>query len=244
MKSIFYGADTRGYAKHGWLTTRHSFSFASYYDSTRMGFGVLRVLNDDIIAPGAGFGQHPHDNMEIITIPLSGTLLHEDSLGNTATIETGEVQVMSAGTGVFHSEYNASKTESLSLLQIWIETAARDVMPRYDQKRFFPERAVGKWIPIVGPEGSAELSIYQNAVLSLGRFVSRKEIEYRVSNARHGIYLFVIEGVVTVDGQRLEARDALEVTESSQCDIYIDESAYLLVMDVPMSNEEHGILEA
>ena len=150
MQTVFHEATSRGYAKHGWLETHHSFSFASYYDPARMGFGALRVLNDDAIAPGAGFGEHPHDNMEIITIPLSGALKHQDSMGNSAVVTEGEVQVMSAGTGVEHAEFNASTTDPLTLLQIWILTVKENATPRYDQKRFDLAQFRNTFFQVVG----------------------------------------------------------------------------------------------
>lgn len=239
MESVLHEAASRGFGQHGWLTTHYSFSFASYYDRTRMGFGLLRVLNDDTIAPGAGFGQHPHDNMEIITIPLSGMLRHEDSMGNTETVSVGEVQVMSAGTGVFHSEYNASTTEPLSLLQIWIETNKKNVTPRYDQKHISDEDLRDKLFPVVGPMGGAALGIYQDATLSLGRYENEQTLKYALKDVSHGVYLFVIEGAVTVTGKRLTKRDGLglwDITEGV-LPIKVEPSTYLLLLEVPMTEE-------
>lgn len=240
MKTLFHEAGSRGFAKHGWLSTHHSFSFASYYDLARMGFGALRVLNDDEIAPGSGFGEHPHDNMEIVTIPLSGALRHEDSMGNSATIETGEVQVMSAGSGVFHAEYNASATESLTLIQIWILTAERDVAPRYDQRRFDPASYQDVFLPVVGPMGGEALGIYQDARIALGRFAAGENTEYILSS-RHGVYFFLIEGVAEIAGTKLGKRDALGVWDTDQVAVRAGQDAFLIAIEVPMGD---GILEA
>lgn len=236
MKTVFHEAVSRGYAKHGWLTTHHSFSFASYYDPERMGFGALRVLNDDEIAAGSGFGRHPHENMEIVTIPLSGSLKHEDSIGNSAVVMTGEVQVMSAGTGVEHAEYNASETEALTLLQIWILSEGRNVAPRYDQRRFDPSEYHNVFRRVVGAMDTKEtLGIYQEAVLSLGRFEADKEAVYQLSDPSHGAYVFVIEGSATVAGRVLKTRDALGVWETETVALQTETGAFLLVIEVPMT---------
>ncbi len=238
MKSVLHRAKDRGYAEHGWLKTHHSFSFASYYDPAKMGFGALRVLNDDVIAPGAGFGKHPHDNMEIITIPLSGSLKHEDSMGNSAVVETGEVQVMSAGTGVFHAEYNASPSEPLSLFQIWIETREQGVTPRYDQKRFASDAFNGAFVSVVGPIGTEGLlGIHQDAWVSLGQFVAGSEVTYTVREPGHGVYIMVTSGSVTIGDTVLEARDAIGITEATEVGVRVDTDASLLVLEVPMTGE-------
>lgn len=251
MKTLLHRAKDRGYAEHGWLKTHHSFSFASYYDPAKMGFGALRVLNDDVIAPGAGFGMHPHDNMEIITIPLSGSLKHEDSMslpavtmpgallaGNSAVVETGEIQVMSAGTGVFHAEYNASPTEPLSLFQIWIETAVPGVTPRYDQKRFEQDAFNGAFVPVVGPIGTEGLlGIHQDAWVSLGQFVAGSEVAYKVREPSHGVYVMVTFGSVAIGDTVLEARDAIGITEATEVGVRVDTDASLLVLEVPMTGE-------
>lgn len=241
MKTVFHEAQSRGYAKHSWLTTHHSFSFASYYDKTRMGFGALRVLNDDAIAPGSGFGRHGHDNMEIITIPLSGSLKHEDSMGNSAVVTTGEIQVMSAGTGVEHAEYNASDTDELTLLQIWIHTKTQDVMPRYDQKRFDTAEYRNRLFSVVGKIGEqGVLGIHQDAKISLGRFESRQSFSYDLERPGRGTYFFVIEGRVTVAGKTLEKRDALGVWDTEAVAVTAQTGAFLLVIEVLMGD---GILE-
>lgn len=238
MKTVFHEAGSRGYAKHGWLTTHHSFSFASYYDPERMGFGALRVLNDDQIAAGSGFGRHPHDNMEIITIPLSGALKHQDSMGNSAVVTTGEVQVMSAGAGVEHAEYNASESEELTLFQIWILTAALNVTPRYDQRRFDPAEYHNMFCQVVGPIGTKEgLGIYQEARISLGRFEAGQEVTYEVSGESHGVYFLVIEGEATIAGQKLGKRDALGVWETEKVVVKAERALFLLAIEVPMMGE-------
>lgn len=238
MKTLLHRSKDRGYAEHGWLKTHHSFSFASYYDPVKMGFGALRVLNDDVIAPGAGFGKHPHDNMEIITIPLSGSLKHEDSMGNSAVVETGEVQVMSAGTGVFHAEYNASPTEPLSLFQIWIETREQGVTPRYDQRRYASDAFNGAFVPVVGPIGTEGLlGIHQDAWVSLGQFVAGSEVTYTPRDPGHGVYIMVTSGSVTIGDTVLEARDAIGIAEAIEVGVRVDTDASLLVLEVPMTGE-------
>ncbi len=241
MQTVLHKASERGYAKQGWLETHHSFSFASYYNPEKMGFGVLRVINDDVIASGEGFGKHPHNDMEIITIPLSGTLAHEDSMGNVETIETGEVQVMSAGTGVEHSEFNASETESISLLQIWILTRVKGVTPRYAQKLFNPHLFRNTFHQIVGPEGSEKngnLPIYQDAFLSLGRFDTDMSIEYDLQKRGNGVYFFVIEGGMIAEGKQLEKRDAIGIWDTEKINVQAKKGAFILALDVPMKASE------
>lgn len=236
MQTVFHEATSRGYAKHGWLETHHSFSFASYYDPARMGFGALRVLNDDAIAPGAGFGEHPHDNMEIITIPLSGALKHQDSMGNSAVVTTGEVQVMSAGTGVEHAEFNASTTDPLTLLQIWILTAKENATPRYDQKRFDLAQFRNTFFQVVGNmETEGILGIHQDARLSLGRFEAGQEVVYPLPTSGHGVYFFVIDGEATIAGKKLATRDALGVWDTEQVTVQAEKEVFLLAIEVPLS---------
>ncbi len=238
MQTIFYEASSRGYASQGWLTTHHSFSFASYYDPTRMGFGALRVLNDDSIAPVSGFGRHPHDNMEIVTIPLSGSLKHEDSMGNSAVIETGEVQVMSAGTGVEHAEWNASETKELTLLQIWILSERRGVSPRYDQRRFDPALSRNTFFPVVGTMNEKEiLGIHQDARISLGRFDAGKEALYTLKIGSYGVYFFVIDGEGRIVSQKVQKRDALGVWDAQEVSIFAQTELFLLTIEVPMTEE-------
>jgi len=235
MQTVFHEAASRGYAKHGWLETHHSFSFATYYDPERMGFGALRVLNDDAIAPGAGFGEHPHDNMEIITIPLTGALKHQDSMGNSAVVTAGEVQVMSAGTGVHHAEFNASTTDPLTLLQIWILTAKRNATPRYDQKRFDVEQFRNTFFQVVGNmETGGVLGIHQEARLSLGRFEAGKETTYLLPSSSHGVYFFVIEGEAMIAGKKLATRDAFGVWDTEEITVWAEKEAFLLAIEVPL----------
>lgn len=234
MKHEVFLASSRGYAKHGWLTTHYSFSFASYYDPERMGFGALRVVNDDVIAPGAGFGRHHHDNMEIITIPLSGALKHEDSMGNSAVVTAGEVQVMSAGTGVEHAEFNASSTEPVTLLQIWIMSEKKGVTPRYDQRRFDQSLYQGAFHEVVGPIGGGALGIHQKAHLSLGRFSPGMESHYVIKETGNGVYFFVIEGKVTIADTVIATRDAIGLWETKEVSLQSDTQSFLLAIEVPM----------
>ena len=201
MKKVFHPASSRGAADHGWLQAKHSFSFANYYNSERVQFGALRVLNDDIIAPGMGFGTHPHDNMEIITIPLDGTLEHKDSLDNIGVIETDEIQVMSAGSGVYHSEYNKNKDQSVSLLQIWVFPNKKNVTPRYDQKNIKDLKKVNSFYPIVTPnQNGPGMWIHQDAWFHLGEFDKETRINYNINKKGNGVYAFLIEGSVQIDG--------------------------------------------
>lgn len=237
MHTIFYPAQSRGYAKHGWLESHHSFSFASYYDPSRMGFGALRVINDDVIAPGQGFGRHPHNDMEIITVPLSGALSHRDSMGNIETIHTGEVQVMSAGTGVEHAEFNASETEEVRLLQIWILTRMFGITPRYAQKSFEKNLFTNTLYPIVGPEKSEKngsLAICQDAFLSLGKYDMDADIEYVIQKKGNGVYFFLIEGEMMIENTVLKTRDALGIWEAEKIHLQVQKGAFMLSIEVPM----------
>jgi len=235
MKSIFYPANERGTSDHGWLKANFSFSFASYYNPDKVQFGALRVLNDDIIAEGMGFGAHPHDNMEIITIPLSGALEHKDSMGNTGVIHAGEVQVMSAGTGVQHSEYNHSKTEAANTLQIWLFPRERNVEPRYDQKSFTNAFKQNELTTLISPEKNGDaLWINQDATFAMGAFDAAQTINYNISRPENGAYIFVLEGSVKINDQILNKKDALGVYDTSSIVIDTQESTRLLIIDVPM----------
>src|SRR5688572_5326587 len=195
MKTVLHTANSRGHADHGWLNAYHSFSFASYYDPARVHFGALRVLNDDTVDGGMGFGMHPHDNMEIITIPLSGELEHKDSMGNTGVISKGEVQVMSAGTGVHHSEKNKNANEQVKLLQIWVFPNKKNVKPRYDQKAFDLSASKNQLVNIVSPMGEATgLNIHQDAWFHLGKFDKDTNTSYTLKDKQHGVYAFVLDG--------------------------------------------------
>ncbi|MES1219533.1 MAG: pirin family protein [Bacteroidota bacterium] len=236
MKTVLHKADSRGHAEHGWLNAWHSFSFAGYHDPSRVHFGVLRVLNDDTIAGGMGFGAHPHDNMEIITIPLSGQLEHRDSMGNTGIISKGEVQVMSAGTGIQHSEKNKNLDEPLKLLQIWVFPDQRNVEPRYDQKAFDLNASKNNLLTIVSPMGEKEgLNIHQHAWFSLGKLDKDFTVTYDLKDKQNGVYAFVIDGSVTINGEKLNRRDGAGITDAEVLEIKADSEAELLLMEIPMN---------
>ena len=235
MKKTLHKAGNRGHANHGWLNAWHSFSFASYQDPEKVHFGVLRVLNDDTIAGGMGFGNHPHDNMEIITIPLSGQLEHKDSMGNTGVISKGEVQVMSAGTGIQHSEKNKNDDEALKLLQIWLFPNKKNVIPRYDQQAFDLGAAKNNLLTIVSPMGEKEgLNIYQNAWFSLGKLDKDFKTTYQLKNKKNGVYAFVIDGDLIINGEKLNRRDALGIADAADVEIKAESEAELLLMEIPM----------
>ena len=237
-KTIFHAADKRGHANHGWLNAKHSFSFANYHDPSKIHFGALRVLNDDIVAPAMGFGKHPHDNMEIITVVLDGVLEHADSMGHTQTIAPNEVQVMSAGTGVYHSEYNHSKEKPVNLLQSWIFPATKGVNPSYDQAVFAPEDRVNKFQTLVSPVGSddAGLKINQAAWMYRTTLEAGNEVSLSAHSKGHGFYVFVIEGNVTTTGHDLGKRDALGISEAETLTITGNTTSDVLVYEVPMYN--------
>ena len=236
MKKVFHPASSRGAADHGWLQAKHSFSFANYYDSERVQFGALRVLNDDIIAPGMGFGTHPHDNMEIITIPLDGTLEHKDSLDNIGVIETDEIQVMSAGSGVYHSEYNKNKDQSVSLLQIWVFPNKKNVTPRYDQKNIKDLKKVNSFYPIVTPnQNGPGMWIHQDAWFHLGEFDKETRINYKINKKDNGVYAFLIEGSVQIDGESLEKRDALGIWDTEKFELLANQNSRVLLIEVPLN---------
>ena len=236
MKTILHKADTRGHADHGWLNSFHTFSFADYSDPSRVHFGMLRVLNDDKVAAGRGFGRHPHDNMEIISIPLKGSLEHGDNTGGQGIIKSGEVQIMSAGSGIAHSEKNASATEEVNFLQIWVFPKERNIKPRYDQKEFKAEDRINKFQTVVAPEkdGSA-LWINQDAWFNLGNLKSGFKTEYELKGNGSGVYAFVIDGDVTINGQKLNKRDGLGVWDTDKVSISSDSDAEVLLMEVPMN---------
>lgn len=236
MKSIYYPASERGTNDIGWLKAKFSFSFGPYYNSEKVHFGSLRVLNDDTIAAGTGFGTHPHDNMEIITIPLGGAIEHKDSMGNIGVIRAGEIQVMSAGSGITHSEYNHSQTEPATALQIWVFPKERNIEPRYDQKSFEDVLETNKLVTLVSPdkERNDTLWINQDATFSMGDFEGGKQIEYTVSQPNNGVYIFVIEGAVKINNQLLNKRDALGVYDTCSLTIDTEANTRLLIMDIPM----------
>ena len=237
VRTILHRADTRGSAEHGWLSSRHTFSFANYHDPQRMGFGMLRVINDDVVQPGMGFGTHPHRNMEIISIPLVGELRHQDSMGNTQHIKAGEVQIMSAGTGLTHSEYNGSESEIVNFLQIWVLPKEKNIEPRYDQRLFTSNERQCRLQNIVSPDPDDDgISINQDAWFWLRDFEVGQSDSYTVKKPANGAYFFVLEGAITIAGEQLERRDGLGVEDASSIDLTATADCQLLIMDVPMQS--------
>lgn len=235
MKTTLHKADTRGYFNHGWLKTHHTFSFADYYDTARIRFGLLRVLNDDTIEAGKGFGTHPHDNMEIVTIPLEGTLEHKDSTGHKEVLKTEEVQIMSAGSGLTHSEYNHSKEQPVTLLQIWVFPKERDITPRYDQKVFDLKDRENKIFTLVSPEkNGTSLWINQDAYFSRSRLGAGKNIEYKINKKGNGVYVFLISGKINAAGESLETRDGLGVEGTDVISVKAETDSEILFIEVPM----------
>ncbi len=235
MKTIIHKAESRGHINHGWLDTYHTFSFANYYDPERVHFGTLRVINDDTIAAGEGFGQHPHDNMEIITIPLYGDLEHKDSMGNHGIIHHGDIQVMSAGTGIFHSEFNANKEIATQLLQIWVFPDKKNVTPRYDQISLADIAKSNGLYQILSPNANeAGVWIHQQAWFHVGELSEGWTGTYSFKGQNTGVYLFVIEGNITVVGQTLNRRDGIGISETNAIDISTTSQTQLLIMEVPM----------
>ena len=233
---IYHPADSRGSADHGWLKAKHTFSFASYYNPERIHFGMLRVLNDDLIAAGVGFPTHPHDNMEIITIPLKGAIAHKDSMGNSSVIHKGEIQVMSAGTGIQHSEYNFSDSEILQLLQIWIFPNKKNVEPRYQQLSINQE-ITNQLQQILSPyPEDSGVWIHQDAWFHIGKFNTPHTIDYTIKKEGNGVYVFVIEGSVRIENQELSERDGLGISKTNQFSIEIlNEETEILLMEIPMN---------
>jgi quercetin 2,3-dioxygenase len=234
---ILHKADSRGEANLGWLKSRHTFSFSNYHNPERMHFGVLRVLNDDIVIGGRGFGTHPHDNMEIISIPISGDLEHKDSMGNSTVIRKGDIQVMSAGTGIKHSEYNKNTDEEVQFLQIWMFPNQRAVQPRYDQISLDESKLHNNFFQILSPNADDDgVWAHQNAWFHLGQFDQGISTTYDLKDAtRNGVYVFVIEGDATVNGQALNRRDGLGISDVTQLTIKADAAARILLMEVPLS---------
>ena len=233
MPSLLHLAKNRGFRDHGWLKTAHSFSFANYWDPNKMGFGALRVLNDDTVAPGDGFDLHPHRDMEIITIPLSGSLQHEDNKGHKGVIGPGAVQVMSAGTGIVHSEMNASSEEPVSLFQLWILPDQLDHDPRYEDKQFRAP-AKNEFQLLVSPDGRHDsLMIHQQAFIVMGSF--DKDTTYRLNDSSHGVYAMVVDGEVEIDGKTLGKRDAIGIWETDSIELKIKQDSKVLLIEVPMN---------
>lgn len=233
--SVLHKAETRGEARHGWLLSRHTFSFANYYDPERIHFGALRVINDDIVDAGMGFGTHPHDNMEIISIPLEGDLEHKDSMGNVAVIKHGDVQVMSAGTGIFHSEYNKNRDQKVKFLQIWVFPNKKQVKPRYDQITLNVADRHNKLQQILSPNPDDEgVWIHQNAWFHMGNFEKGWTAEYQMKAPGNGVYAFILKGDATINGQSLIARDGFGIWDVEGVSIMADSDLEILLMEVPM----------
>ena len=234
MKIITHKADKRGHANFDWLNSHHSFSFGHYYDAEKMQFGMLRVLNDDIIKGGSGFGAHPHDNMEIVSIPLSGALEHKDSTGTAKVIHENDVQIMSAGSGIKHSEYNHFADRETNFLQVWVLPEKRNIEPRYEQKTFDPAMRQNKLQTVVAPDDENAVWINQKAWFTLGNLEAGKELIYTVKNGGNGLYAFVIKGSMTISGNQLSERDAIGIVDGETVVLHADSDAEILLIDVPM----------
>ncbi len=236
MQKVIHKSESRGYADHGWLEARHSFSFANWYNPERVQFGALRVINDDKVAPGRGFSTHPHDNMEIITIPTQGGVRHQDNMGNEGVVMPGELQIMSAGTGVTHSELNASQDESLKLFQIWIFPDMQNVEPRYQQIKIKDHIHLNKINLLVGPKnGPSEAWINQNAFISLFESDKEQTISYQLYEKTNGVYIFVVEGSIIIDDEELLQRDAIGLWETEQVELSAKSDTKVLFFEVPMN---------
>lgn len=236
MKTVIHKADTRGHANHGWLDSHHSFSFANYRNPERMNFGVLRVLNDDRVMAGHGFGTHPHDNMEIISIPLEGDLEHKDSMGNVAVIREGDVQVLSAGTGITHSEYNKNKDKEVKFLQIWVFPKERNLTPRYDQISIRDIKKENQFYQVLSPKKEDQgVWINQDAWFHLGDFTKGTSEDYIIKKEGNGLYAFVLEGDVEIEGQLLNRRDGMGIWDTKTVKVKANEDARILLMEVPMT---------
>lgn len=234
-RHTIHRADTRGHADHGWLDTHHTFSFANYYDPERVHFGMLRVLNDDVVDPGMGFGTHPHDNMEIVSIPLEGDLEHRDSMGNVTVIKKGEIQVMSAGTGITHSEYNKNGDRPVKFLQIWVFPREQNLIPRYGRIKLDADKMHDAFQQIVSPDPTDEGAwIGQDAWFFLGNFGKGKEVEYKLRERGDGVYIFVIKGEVIADGVALGERDGMGIVDTDKITVEAEQNAEVLLMEVPM----------
>jgi len=236
MKTIYHAADSRGDANHGWLKSKHTFSFANYHNPECMGFGALRVINDDFVIAGQGFGKHSHRDMEIISIPLSGKLGHGDNIGNNGIIETGEIQVMSAGTGITHSEMNADNHEAVSFLQIWVIPNKMNVEPRYQQIRMGELMKPNAFNQILSPNSDdAGVWIHQDAWFSMGDFDKGVTETYQLKNPNNGVYIFVISGKVVINGNTLDTRDGLGVWDTKNFTMDVLDGAKVLLMEVPIN---------
>ena len=236
MNTVIHKAETRGNANHGWLNSNHTFSFANYHNPERMNFGVLRVLNDDRVQAGMGFGTHPHDNMEIISIPLEGDLEHKDSIGNVAVIKEGDVQVLSAGTGITHSEYNKNKDKEVKFLQIWVFPKEKNVSPRYDQISIRDIEKENKFYQVLSPSKEDQgVWINQDAWFNLGKFTKGSRDQYKIQKPGNGVYVFVLEGDVEINGEQLSLRDGMGIWDAESINLMANSDARVLLMDVPMN---------
>lgn len=235
MKTVLHQAATRGHANFGWLDSYHSFSFGHYYDPERVHFGALRVLNDDTVSAGMGFGKHPHDNMEIVSIPLSGDLHHQDSTGRDEIIREHDVQIMSAGSGIAHSEYNANKDKPVKFLQIWVMPKDKNIEPRYEQKSFKPENRLNQLLNVVAPDNADAVWINQDAWFSLGNFTKDFTTTYQPKKSGNGVYIFVLEGSLEVAGQTIGTRDGIGISELESLDIKANTDAQIVLIEIPMS---------
>ena len=235
MQSIFYPASERGHVNFGWLDSHHSFSFGHWYDPAKVHFGALRVLNDDIVKGGGGFGTHPHDNMEIVSIPLAGSLQHKDSTGTDGVIKTGDVQIMSAGSGIRHSEFNESKTENVNFLQVWVFPKKENIQPRYDQKAFDPADRINRWQFVVSPdEQDAGMWINQDARFALTKLEEGKEIVFEPKFKGNGVDFFVIDGEIETANKTLAKRDAVGISEAEHIAVKAKRTSDILAIEVPM----------
>ena len=236
MNTVLHKADTRGDANHGWLESKHSFSFANYHNPDRMHFGVLRVLNDDKVSPGMGFGTHAHQNMEIISIPMEGDLEHKDSMDNTTVIKSGDIQVLSAGTGITHSEYNKNKDKEVKFLQIWVFPKEKNVTPRYDQITLDIEDRVNQFQQVLSPNPQdSGVWIHQNAWFNMTNLDKGKTLTYKLNNPeKNGVYAFILNGDATINNQPLNKRDGFGVWDTTVLDIKADKDAEILLMEIPM----------
>lgn len=236
MNKIIHKAETRGHANHGWLNSYHTFSFANYYNPERVRFGLLRVLNDDTVQAGMGFGTHPHENMEIVSIPLEGDLEHKDSMGNIAIIKEGDVQVMSAGTGVTHSEYNKNQDKEVKFLQIWIFPNKKNVTPRYDQISLKGIQKENEFYQILSPNQDEQgVWIHQDAWFHLGNFTKGNSEEYHIKKEGNGVYAFIIDGEAEISGEKLSKRDGMGIWNADSITVKATENSRVLLMEVPMN---------
>lgn len=236
MNTVIHKAETRGSANHGWLNSHHTFSFANYHNPERMHFGVLRVLNDDRVQAGMGFGTHPHDNMEIISIPLEGDLEHKDSMGNVAVIKEGDVQVLSAGTGITHSEYNKNKDKEVKFLQIWVFPKERNVTPRYDQVSIRDIAKDNEFYQVLSPNQDDQgVWINQDAWFHIGKFTKGNSDKYKIKKEGNGVYAFILEGEVEINNEKLSKRDGMGIWNTDSINVKATENARVLLMEVPMT---------